>query len=442
MIQDKPDGWNYKMIGSEAMPSVDLTQLGRTGLNIQGGLIYEEFLPQLSGSRAIRLYKEMSQNDPICGAVLFAIEMLVRQVPWRVEAVSEDRTDQEAAAFLESCLDDMSFTWQDTIAEILSMLIYGWSYHEIVYKRRLGDSRDPSKRSRHNDGRIGWRKLPIRSQDTLYQWEFDENGGVQGMVQQTPPDYSLRYIPIEKGLLFRTTSHKGNPEGRSILRSAYRPWYFKKHIEEIEGIGIERDLAGLPVAFVPPELLHANATPEERTVLDEIKRIVRNVRRDEQEGIIFPLIYDERGNKMYDFQLLSTGGRRQFDTDAIITRYDQRIAMTALADFILLGTAKVGSFALSSDKTHLFSIALGAWLDGIAAVFNRHAIPRLFALNGFTVEQLPTLVHADIESPNLKEIGDFISALSGSGMPLFPNDELEEYLLRVANLPIAARGQE
>ena len=31
-----------------------------------------------------------------------------------------------------------------------------------------------------------------------------------------------------QALLFRTKSRKDNPEGRSILRNAYRPWYFKE----------------------------------------------------------------------------------------------------------------------------------------------------------------------------------------------------------------------
>lgn len=417
------------------LAQVDVTELGRTGLTRMGGTVYEEFLPQLQGTKAIRVYKEMSANDPVVGAILFAVDMLLRQVSWRVEPASSSRADQEAAEFLRSCLEDMSTTWQDTISEILSMLIYGWSYHEIVYKRRLGDQRDPTKRSRYNDGRIGWRKLPGRAQDTLYEWRFDEAGGVQGMVQQPPPDYQLREIPIEKALHFRTTAQKGDPQGRSILRNAYRPWYFKKHIEEIEGIGIERDLAGLPVAWVPPQLLSPNATAEDKVVLEAIKKIVVNVRRDEQEGIVFPLVYDDRGNKLYDFTLLSTGGRRQFDTDGIVARYDQRIAMTILADFILLGHEKVGSFALSSSKTHLFAVALGAWLDSIAAVFNRHAIPRLFALNDFKVERLPQLVHGDIETPDLKELGEFVKNLAGTGMELFPDDKLENYLRQAAKLP-------
>jgi peptide/nickel transport system substrate-binding protein len=157
---------------------------------------------------------------------------------------------------------------------MLSMLIFGFSYHEIVYKYRKGDSKDPTKKSKHNDGRIGWRKMPIRAQETLFRWEIDIDGGIQAMVQTDPSTGGTYIIPIEKSLLFRTSSQKNNPEGRSILRNAYRPWYFKRRIEEIEAIGIERDLAGLPVAYLPPEYLSSTASPEQVSVLNAIKEIV------------------------------------------------------------------------------------------------------------------------------------------------------------------------
>jgi len=410
------------------------TELGSTGLSRWGGNIYEEWLPELQGIKAIRVYKEMQDNDPIIGAILFAIKMLCRQATWRVEAAGSSNADREAAAFLESCLGDMSVSWQDTISEILSMLVFGWSWHEIIYKRRMGDSRDPTKRSKYTDGRIGWRKLPIRAQETLYGWVFDEEGGIQAMKQLAPPDYQIREIPIEKSLLFRTEATKGSPEGRSILRNAYKSWYFKKNIEIIEGIGIERDLAGLPIVWVPPNVA-SPSTDQERQALQAFKDLVTKIRRDQQEGIVMPLAYDDKGNKLYDFTLLSTGSRRQFDTSAIIQRYNTQIAQTVLADFIMLGTQKVGSYALASSKTNLFAVAIGAFLDEIEDVFNTHAVPRLFKLNDFKVENYPELRHGDIEDVDLEELGNFIQKLSSAGAPLFPNKELEKYLLEVANLP-------
>src|SRR5690606_2491763 len=107
--------------------------------------------------------------------------------------------------------------------------------------------------------------------------------------QVAPPSYNKVVIPMSKGLLFRTEIARDNPEGRSLLRNAYRPWYFKKRIEEIEGIGIERDLAGLPV-LTPPENVDIwdPENVEAQRLRSRAESLVRNIRRDRSEGIVKP----------------------------------------------------------------------------------------------------------------------------------------------------------
>ena len=206
-------------------------------------------------------------------------------------------------------------------------------------------------------------------------------------------------------------------------------------MQTIEAIGIERDLAGLPVAFVPPQLLSDNATSQETAALNEIKRIVRNIRRDEQEGLVFPLAYDpETKQKAYDIQLLTSGGRRQFDTNEIITRYDQRIAMSMLADFIMLGHEKIGTQALSVSKIELFMDSIEAWLTGIADVFNNYGIPRLMRLNGIPEELFPKLNYSAPRDPDIGVIGEYVGKLTSAGAML-PDDDLSNYLRELAGLP-------
>lgn len=415
-----------------------MVELGATGLRHWGGVIDEEFLPALRGRRATRIYSEMKENDPTVGAMLFAIEMLIRNVEWRVEPGSDQPIDHELAQFVDSCRNDMQDTWHDTLASILSFLPFGFSIHEEVYKRRDGIRiDDDSTSSKYADGRIGWRKLPVRAQDTVHRWWFDETRGDQlrGVVQLPPPNYQFFTIPTNKLMLFRTTAAKANPEGRSVLRNAYRPWYFKKRIETIEGIGVERDLAGLPKMEVPPELLDANADAETKALAEQFRKMLRDVRRDEREGILIPRQFDDQNNPMYSFELVRSGGRRQFDTTAIVNRYDRLIASTVLADFIFLGQHRVGALSLGESKTELFGFALGAWLDSITQLFNRVGIPRLLGYNGIRSDTPPKLTHGDVETVDLGELGDYIAKLAGAGMPLFPDDEIENQLRLQGGLP-------
>lgn len=410
--------------------SNDSKEIGRVGQRRYGGIFYEEFLSELRGRKGAEVFTEMSNNDETIGAILFAIEMLVRQASWNVEPGGSTAKDREAAEFVKSCMDDMQQTWIDTISEILSFLTYGWSFHEIVYKRRMGRTKDNRTSSKYDDGLIGWMKLPIRSQETLYQWEYDDQDNLIGMTQMPLPDFGLITIPMNKAMLFRTRSRKDNPEGRSILRTAYRSWYFKRRIQEIEGIGIERDLAGLPVITTPEGMDIWDKDDEDMNAIRAgLEAMVKNIRRDSTEGLVLPF--------GYTFELTSTGGSRQFDTNSIIARYDTKISQTVLADFIQLGHESVGSFALSSDKTNLFSMAICAFLDIICQTFNSQGIPALIDINGdhfAGVTDYPRLTHGDIEDVDLATMATYIKDMTSIGV-IIPDESLEDYVRQLGKLP-------
>jgi phage gp29-like protein len=407
----------------------EFTELGSSGLRRSGGIINEEFLPNLQGVKGFKVYREMRDNDPVVGAMLYAIDKVITRLEWKVEG-----EDERTAVFVQECLDDMSDSWDATLQNILSMLVYGWSFHEIVYKIRGGLTGDPKTNSRFKDHRIGWRKWPVRAQETLQEWMLDERGGIQGMVQMDPSGGGLHRIPIDKAVLFRTTTNRNNPEGYSLLRNAYRPWFYKRRIEEIEAVGIERDLAGLPMAFVPPEYLMGSANAAQKAVLQAVTEIVQNVKRNEQEGIVFPAAYDEQGNRVFDLQLLSASGARQFDTGAVIQRYDQRISMSLLSDFLLLGSDKVGSFALGTAKVDLWTLAVDSIAKTIAEVVNQYAIPRLLKLNAMRTDKMPELTYGQVSSVELSEVADYVSKLMGVGA-ILPDPGLEGHLRSLGDLP-------
>ena len=390
---------------------------GVSGLYWTDGYVYEEFLPQLRVHEYLRVYKEMSYNDPVIGAILYTTEQLVRKVRWKVKPASDRPADVQAAQFVEDCIGNLDFTWEDIMTEILSMFVYGWSWQEILY-------------TINKQGQIVWKNLSPRAQSTWWEWHFDFNGDILGMWQLAPPYYDYVYLPKYKSLHFRTKSVRNNPEGRSLLRNAYRPWYFKKRIEEIEGIGIERDLAGLPVLIPPEEVDIWNTDDQDASrARTQAEAIVRNTRRDKNEGIVLP--------HGWEFKLLSTGSSRQFDTNAIINRYDQRIAITLLSDIVMLGADKVGSFALANVKKSLLSSSLESQLRSIASVLNKEAVRRLINMNYFPgITGYPILVPSEVETPDLKELGLYLNALSRTGIPLFPDDDLENYLRQVASMPL------
>ena len=378
---------------------VNFKQLGNTGLRRYGGYVYEEFLPQLRYPRAGEIYKEMSDNDAVIGSVLYLAEMLIRGTKWETKPASQSKEDIEAAQFLEECMNDMENSWADTICSILSMFVYGFSVHEIVYKVRRGPMEtNPKYKSKYTDCRIGWRKLPIRAQSSIKEWEFDDAGDVIGCIQSCEPTFKDVHIPAEKMLLFTTRNVYGNPEGKSLLRNCYRAWYFKKFLEELEGIGMERDLAGLPVLTTPEGVDLYNDDIEGMAALRaRAEELVANIRNDASAGVV--LSYG------WDLKLLSSGSSRGVDINTAINRWDSRIAMTLLSDIVMMGGSQSGSYALADTKTSLLAAALQAQLENIADILNSKAVPVLFMMNDFDkITEYPKIVPGSVTTPTMKEI--------------------------------------
>lgn len=414
-----------------SVPKGALTaEWGNRNLYQRTGFDRREFLPQLRGLKASQVYREMVDNDWVVGAILFAIEMLLRRVEWEVEPGGNPDPgpeEQDTADFVSECMADMSHSWADFIADVMTMLPHGYAYLETVYKYRVGPAEDDAtKRSQFTDSRLGWRKFVLIPQDSIKRFMYDEFGGVQGVEQQSGTESIL--IPIGKALLFRTTQR--TPYGRSVLRNAYLPWYHKKRIEEIESIGIERDLVGLPILYLDPTIL------ADETKRAEYQDIIRNTRRNEQEGVLLPAVFDEQGNQLIKMDLLSTGGQRTFDTNTIINRWARAMAMTLLQDVIMLGHEKVGTQALAGEKRDLSDTALSAWLGEIASIMNTHAIPRLLLLNGMPVENPPTMSPAELRQSDVLEFAEAVRNIAQAGYQVTGDLEVENFVRRKLGLPL------
>lgn len=749
------------------------------------GYLYEEWMRELSTARAKQIYREMRDNDAVIGAMFFAMEMILRRAEWRMEPADGPK-GEEYAEFVHGCMEDMSSTWEDFIAECVSMYAFGFVLFETVYKRRQGA--DGRKASKFDDGLIGWRKFAPRAQESILYWIWDDDGGLQGAVQLAAPDYKTVPIPIEKLLLFRTTSLKNNPEGRSLLRNCFRcfddqteiltesgwkfgldisasdkvavlrdgkfleyekpseihryeykgdlihfnsrsldqavtpnhevwvrrgdkaarervradeasvgmrhkrdavwegkevkshivpaydviaheqngkvnvrehrepieipmddwlaflgifiaeghvpngapvnierradgrrpvwititqkrgakadvirkmlarlpfhvgekskagdndvmsfsicgrqlwdhlrvlgkahdkfvpdyvkslsarqisifldafhlgeggmggdangyegtklyftssrrladdlcelvlkaggcpslteleyapasghlggnmfkvthgrqpdsrprsitrepyeglvwcvttkagvvyvrrngkcqwsgnSWFFKRRIEEIEGIGIERDLCGIPVLKASAEAITQMGGMAVAT------NLVTGIRRDDQMGVVLPQAYDDKGNELVKLELLRAAGARQTDPGATIQRYNSDMLNTVLAGFIQLGQTPTGSFSLHMSASQIFATALQGFMDSIAAVVNRIAIPRLMSLNKMDLKQAPKLMAGELGVRDLEELGDYVQKLSASGLTFF-DKETANYLRKQGRLP-------
>ena len=407
--------------------SQQFREMGVPGLRIYSGFLEEEFLPQLRGPFAARVYQEMRDNDPTVGAMLYVMENLIQNATLNVYTDGDSDVDLAARQLVETALNDMADPWQHVFSEILTFMAFGYSYMEVTMKHRRGEHRDPNKDSKYDDGLIGWSSWKLRGQDTTYRWHMSDTMDVIAMEQLPPPTFINTIVPREKALHFRTKPYKSNPEGISLLRNAYRPWFFMKRIEEIEAIAVERELNGMPV-LQPPEgynLWNPN-DPNASKLLQRAEDIVRNIRQDRHQGVVLPF--------GWVLTLLSSTGQRSLDTSIIINRYAQRVATVTLADMLLIGQEKVGSFALVAAKVSLFSKALRSIARIVEGEINRRAIPKLIRMNGMNVDNMPTISFGPIDTPDLKSLSEYVNKLVGNNV-LTPDQNLERHLREIASFP-------
>lgn len=405
-------------------------EVGSTGLKRYGGWILDDFVEELqSWPQVCGIFEEMA-NSATIGALLRAIQQIAKNVRWYVHPKSQSREDLEAAEFIDSCFEDMEHPFQSVIDDALTMLPYGWALEEIVYKQRLGPLyKDPTKHSKFSDGRIGIRKIPLRAQRTLFSWIFAEDGDQRGdviaMRQLSPPDYEWVDIPLSKCLLFRVDPDGGNPQGRSILRSAVRCFQLKSRLEVVEGISTERDLTGLPVLKIPASVI----TSKHEDAKHSYQELVQGIKRGDADGVVLPSdAWPDTVVNKYDLKLLTSGGAKQYSTREVIRRYDQQILSTVLADFLIPGTND--AHVIHTVKQDVFNAAITGVLDVIAEEINRKLIPQLLTVNLLPGEA--TLKHSNPAGTDLRMLGKYIKSLKFAGVPI--EHTAEEHLKDVASL--------
>jgi len=376
----------------EAAEAHDFVHHGVPGLKRNSGYIDEEWHPKLKGSLARKKYREMEDNSPVIGASLWIIEALSRQAGWTHEQNDSGHPLAQAGVeFSEQCFGDMETPWKEHLAEALSSLVYGWCAMVPTFKIRRGEAKDPMLHSKHNDGKIGWRDWEPRAQESLDRWVFDE-------------------------LLFRNRPRKNNPEGRSQLRTCYRPYYKGMMTEDITTVGIERNVAGLPDYQVPAEVMNPT-TAAQRAARDSALTLVKKTRMDQYFGIVRPSETNKDGSASgYKFGLIGSSGKSFAATLPIIQHYDLRIFQNFMTEFMQLGQGSSStSYSAHSDKTSLLAMAVDALLDMIDDVVNEQALPWLFEVNGFPQDARPTRKHTDIEKREVAAILGGVSQAVSSG---------------------------
>ena len=401
-----------------------LSEGGYVGLNIFNGVSNEEMKKELNFPNNLKTYKNMSYHGTV-NAPLTLYTNIISKADWVVkppkEATEEEKKQTE---FIRECLTDMDQPFEELIKDILSMNIYGFSVHEKVYRKRY-----TSNGSKYNDGLIAWKKLPIRSQESIKKFLFSDDGNEVTGVQQNVSNLSDPYgrfstrdklevnLPKSKFMLFRTGNHRGDPYGKSMLRDAYLAWRYLTVLEEIESNGVAKDLSGIPILKLPPQYLSKDATPEQVAIRQYYERSMANLQVNQQSAMILPNAYDpDTRQPLFELALLSMDGKKGFDTTKVKEYYKNLILTSLFADILIMGQSATGSFALGQIKNSLSGAMAESMIREIKSVFNNDLIRQTYELNGWNAARACTLDFENLESADLESFSKAVQRFASTSV--------------------------
>lgn len=389
-------------------------ELGISGTRLFAGLIQEETVPQLQGDNAYKTFTGM-RFDATGAGLLQAITLPIRSARWYVDPASDQKKDVDVADFVHSVLFDFGSQSFDDVVRLAveGSLAYGFNLMEIIWANiDFGEFQ----------GKVGWDSLAWRSQNTKWRWEMDTVNGrrqLVGFTQLAPPWYQQQFIPRNKFLLWVNQLEGDRYDGISVFRSAFKDYFIRDRLYRIRSIGLERSYMSTPIAKLPEGYADSLA--------DLAKQVVQTIRADEQAGVVLP--------PDLELELASWNINAQA-MDGAINFHNRQMLVSALAQFVDLGSGSAGSFALSADQSELFLDAVNGHANYFAETLNLEpGIPSLVDINyaGMDHSKLARLTHGDI-GRRAADTWGAMAQLAAWGF-LTPDDATEDRLRQIFDLP-------
>lgn len=307
-----------------------------------------DYNPAMSGTRGLVKMQEM-RNDAVVRSTLKMAKSPILSARWFVEPASQDAADLERAEFIRKCLFEfMSIPFSQLLIEALYSLDYGMYAFEKVFDFKEWNG----------EQRVIWKKLAPRHPMDIIEVNYDDEGGPESIKFTTSDGFED--IEIWKLLIFTHDKEGGNMWGHSLLRSAYKHWFYKENLYKIDAIQKERHGIGIPVVVLP-----VGFNDKDRV---EANRIGESLRVNEKAHVTLP-----PGWEVYFLKLEGN----KIDALESAQHHAGKLYENILANFMSgqqIGTA-------TEYLQEMFVRAQRFTAEGIRAVFNFYAIPQLIRYN-------------------------------------------------------------
>jgi hypothetical protein len=414
-----------RLLGAMRRQGVKPTQtVGGMGRAVFGGYIQDnEASSALKGEARYKTYSDMLANTSIVAAGVRYFLNLTAKATWSFEPA--DHPDGERMAELAEALivDDPRTPWHRIVRRGAMYRFYGFSVQEWTARRR-------------EDGVITLADVSPRAQRTIKRWDVDEYGEVLGMIQELPQTMREVYIPRAKTLYMVDDTLEDSPEGLGLFRHLAGPAERLRRYEQLEGLGFEHDLRGIPVGRGPftrlAEMVQAGEISQADRVLIEqpIRDFINGHTKAANLGILLDSVTYETtdeaqrpsSTRQWDLDVIKGGSSGLPDVAEAIGRVNREIARVLGVEQLLLGDSSAGSFALSKDKTQSFFLLVDGTLREAADSVYDDLITPLWRLNGWDMDSRPYPVTEAVRFQDVEAITASLRDMATAGAVLEADD--------------------
>lgn len=396
-------------------------EFGWGGAKVFSGIVLDEYNPDLKGKLGLQTAERMRRTSGQVRAVEMVVRLPIESANWFIEEPKGGGSgEKEAAEYLRQDLfSNLDRSWSDVIREGCLGVHSGTRIPEIVWEER--------------EGRLAVKDLASRNPELLERWQYDADGKLVGYIYagqkavgtgaglDTPTNtYQRVFIPLDNTVHFVFNRENESPMGFGLWRSMYPHWYFYQALLKIMGLGIERNLVGIPVGKQGD-----GAQADDKA---KMLNILRNLRVTNDAAITLP--------SGWSIEWLESS-RNLMDAMPFLHHHNTMMAQVALAQFLSLGQTNVGTQALAKEHTELFQLAEEAHAGWIEETLNRQLIRRWCRLNYGKKLKPPVLRHRKIAA---RDLGAWTAALNSlvQGEFLHPGKDDESFIRDAMELPAAA----
>jgi hypothetical protein len=218
------------------------------------------------------------------------------------------------------------------------------------------------------------------------------------------------YIPIEKLVVFVLEQEAGDMRGISILRSAYKHYYYKDTLYKIDAIQKERHGIGIPVIKLP-----MGFSDEDKATAEDLGR---NLRTNEKAHVVIP--------ENWTIEFAQLGGN-PVDCLPSIKHHNDQIMQNILVPFYDDPSSKEDTMGMYYKSTRYIA-------STIAETFNRYVIKQLVDFN-WKRGDYPILRARRIgEYEDLRTFSFAYRNFVGAGT-IVPDMRLEKFIRNELDLP-------